>query len=282
MSGRLPDGFEAVLHAAVAAARSRRAAHLEESGIGRRVTSAIGGFAGHRPYHDGDDARLVDWNAYARSRELVVKTFEDERRNTRTILLDDSASMGVGTRFDDACAWVALIAAVALGRGDRVLLATRDQVLSYSGLLGLRALVDRLERLEASGGSIEWDLRQVPVRGRVLWVSDFADLNECGRVLPLLGPRRRPITAWMPHTSEDDLPDLDGTIRLVDPETGRTEDVRVDAGLRRRLERALAEHARERESLFRRLGVQTHVVDTPRAVPPRASAWLVPRLWAVA
>ncbi|MCC6877519.1 MAG: DUF58 domain-containing protein, partial [Sandaracinaceae bacterium] len=42
----------------------------------RRGSSAE--FADHRPYHPGDDIRRIDWNAYARLEELVLRLFVAE------------------------------------------------------------------------------------------------------------------------------------------------------------------------------------------------------------
>lgn len=53
-------------------------------------------FSDFRRYAPGDDTRLLDWRLYARTDELFVKRFEEERNLTVHVLLDASASMDYG------------------------------------------------------------------------------------------------------------------------------------------------------------------------------------------
>jgi len=60
----------------------------------RRGSSAE--FADHRPYYHGDDVRRIDWNAYARLEELVLRLYVAEEDLTVYLLVDTSRSMGIG------------------------------------------------------------------------------------------------------------------------------------------------------------------------------------------
>ena len=51
-------------------------------------------FAEHREYMRGDDIRRIDWNAYARLEELVLRLYVAEEDLTVHLLVDRSASMG--------------------------------------------------------------------------------------------------------------------------------------------------------------------------------------------
>lgn len=53
-------------------------------------------FSDHRQYYPGDDTRLIDWKLYARTDDLYIKQFEEERNLTVHILLDASKSMEFG------------------------------------------------------------------------------------------------------------------------------------------------------------------------------------------
>jgi len=53
-------------------------------------------FSDYRRYAPGDDTRLLDWRLYARTDELFVKQFEEERNLTVHVLVDASASMDYG------------------------------------------------------------------------------------------------------------------------------------------------------------------------------------------
>jgi uncharacterized protein (DUF58 family) len=85
-----------------------------------------------RPYQWGDDAKAIDWNAYARLGTPFVKMFREERELTILLLLDSSASMHSGISslwgknnqnlypFEQALIAAALIAFSAERSGQRV------------------------------------------------------------------------------------------------------------------------------------------------------------------
>ena len=52
-----------------------------------------------RPYEDGDDVRNIDWNVTARSGDLHVKTYIEERELSVMLVLDSSASLNFGSRL---------------------------------------------------------------------------------------------------------------------------------------------------------------------------------------
>ncbi|MEK6949756.1 MAG: DUF58 domain-containing protein, partial [Nanoarchaeota archaeon] len=85
--------------------------------VKKRVTSNYAGprrsiatgrgltFKDHRMYAPGDDIRLIDWKVFARTDDLYIKTFEEERNLVAHLIMDSSASMGFGspvTKFDYA------------------------------------------------------------------------------------------------------------------------------------------------------------------------------------
>lgn len=88
------------------AAATRRA--LDRYALAARELSATSGersareagssveFHDFRPYQPGDELRAVDWRAYARSRRLVTRLYQAERTIDVHVVLDVSASMGLG------------------------------------------------------------------------------------------------------------------------------------------------------------------------------------------
>ena len=77
------------------AARELSAASGERSA--REVGSSVE-FHDFRPYQAGDELRAVDWRAYARSRRLVTRLYQAERTIDVHVVLDVSASMGLGEK----------------------------------------------------------------------------------------------------------------------------------------------------------------------------------------
>ncbi len=77
-----------------------------------------------REYVAGDDVRSIDWRASARSREVVVRTWQPERDRRVVLVLDTSRTsagrIGDGTRLDATMDAALLLASLAARAGDRV------------------------------------------------------------------------------------------------------------------------------------------------------------------
>jgi uncharacterized protein (DUF58 family) len=61
-------------------------------------------FVEHREYRPGDDPRLLDWRAFARTDRDVVKRFEQETQLRATLVLDRSGSMAFRGAAEDRSA----------------------------------------------------------------------------------------------------------------------------------------------------------------------------------
>ena len=90
-------------------------------------------FAQHRPYAPGDEARAIDWKAYARLDRFYVREFRAEDRIPVFILLDCSGSMsyagaGRASKLDLARRLAAGTAWLALEQGDEVGLVVDEPV----------------------------------------------------------------------------------------------------------------------------------------------------------
>jgi uncharacterized protein (DUF58 family) len=133
----------------------------EREGPGR---SAGFEFVDYRRYTPGDDIRRIDWNVYARLRELHVRTAPQEARVWLDVLLDASRSMDFGgpnkLRYGRRLA--ALLGAVALLRTDAVQVHTLADGGAASG-----GMLDSADML----GSLVDELQQLPV-GRTTELAD--------------------------------------------------------------------------------------------------------------
>ena len=126
-----PSSGDLARAARILAVRSRR----EVTGLfaGSYASAFRGGgieFEESRPYVAGDDVRYLDWNAFARTGELFVKRFREERDEMVLLAIDVSASMRFGTTGRNKAATAAhaaaLIAAAAGRTGDRLGFLTFD------------------------------------------------------------------------------------------------------------------------------------------------------------
>jgi uncharacterized protein (DUF58 family) len=80
-----------------------------------------------KEYAEGDDLRFLDWNAYARLDDLLIRTYRTERQVEITILLDASASMAMPERDDKfglARALAATFAYIGMAENDAVRIVT--------------------------------------------------------------------------------------------------------------------------------------------------------------
>lgn len=156
-----------------------------------RGASAL--FKEHRAYRPGDDPRLIDWRAYARSDRYTIKHFEHETQLRGTLALDISPSMHWGSgeisKRDHAATLLAALAYVLTRQGDAVSLITfdeaiRDRLPARSGPAHLDYLMRTLAGPgQPSGGThlhgaLDELIEHAGRMGLVVIASDLLDLDE--------------------------------------------------------------------------------------------------------
>jgi uncharacterized protein (DUF58 family) len=103
-----------------------------------------------REYVRGDDVRSIDWRASARTRDVVVRTWQPER-DRRVVLVLDTSRVSAGRvddvpRLDSAMEAALLMTALAARAGDRVDVVAGDRrVRARLRLAGAREATSRLE-----------------------------------------------------------------------------------------------------------------------------------------
>ncbi|MCU0685032.1 MAG: DUF58 domain-containing protein [Polyangiaceae bacterium] len=205
----------------------------------RRGSSAE--FEDHRPYSTGDDPRRIDWSAYARTGEPVIKLFRAEEDSVVRLLVDASASMRFGepSKFDAARRFAAALGYMALAGSERAqLLGLREGRLEARppsrGRVGVGRLLRELGALEASGAgglasAIDLGLRQAARPGWLVVLSDFFDP---GTVTAALGRARAAghvLGLVQVVAPEEIAPTFEGDLCLVDAETGQSVELSADA-----------------------------------------------------
>ncbi|HEX3685489.1 MAG TPA: DUF58 domain-containing protein [Bryobacteraceae bacterium] len=93
-------------------------------------------FAEYRAYTPGDDLRHVDWNVFARTEKAYLKRYRGETNTALMVLLDASASMGLGSgpvrKFDYAKYLAsALVYLAHLQRDSAGLIVFHDDVANF-------------------------------------------------------------------------------------------------------------------------------------------------------
>jgi uncharacterized protein (DUF58 family) len=236
-------------------------------------------FADYRRYAPGDDVRRIDWNVYARLRELHVRIGPQDARLSLSLLLDASASMDFGDpnklRFGRRLA--ALLGVVAVLNSDSVQVHTlydgdafTGGVQNASGMLGL--LVDELERLPAGRTTdLTASVRRAREQGAeaemAVLISDaLVPEEELGVALREL-TRGTPSAALM-HVIDaaEEVAGPAGGVRLLDRETGGRIELFVDEEIRVRYAERHARFLADVERSCRARGV--HYVPVPTSVDP--------------
>jgi len=87
-------------------------------------------FSEHRPYNPGDELRLIDWRAYAKTDRFHIKQFEEDTNLRAMLMVDLSQSMQFGgstkTKAQYATEMAAAFSYLMLGQGDSIGLAVFD------------------------------------------------------------------------------------------------------------------------------------------------------------
>ncbi len=228
------------------ASRIRSGAIKGERRSSRRGSSVE--FADYRDYTPGDDLRRLDWNIYARLERPFIKLLEEEEDLAVHILLDGSKSMDWPLEADSALhkfryalRMAAGLGSVALAAGDLLSVGfLQDGRVTAEfgptrGQIALPRLFRFLENLQAGGETrLDAALKAyslTPRRaGLLILISDLLD----GAQENILRHLRRQHEAVLLHIlSPDELdPPLAGDLQLVDVETGSSQDVSLDGGLR--------------------------------------------------
>jgi uncharacterized protein (DUF58 family) len=214
---------DALIARALRLAAAARAVRLREEGLRARGSGAGFEFEGYREYQPGDDPREIDWDLLAREPERVaVRVRRSEQGALWQLLLDDSASMGLGARGKLQCAaeLALTVAAWGLFEGASVTLAASSGARApLAEQIGELPEVARwLESLVAQGGT-QLPARSPSLRAQHVFVfSDFSQPTAAlARLVPRAGTRLLAVEILSPEERE---PPEAGEWLLVDPESG--------------------------------------------------------------
>ena len=232
------------------------ARRAKSSAKGERRSRARGQsveFADYRTYVHGDDFRYLDWNLFGRLERLFLKLYEEERELPVRIFLDASESMNFGEppKFDFARQVAAAVGYVALSGFDRVSvipfpgpaatesndaerrfadLAVRSALRSVRGKKSAIQFFQNLASLTAGGSAnLNEALRRGALEARqaglAVVLSDFLDPAGYESGLTALVGRGFQVDLVQILAPDELSPATFGDLRLVDSETGATQEV---------------------------------------------------------
>jgi len=205
----------------------------------RRGSSAE--FLEHRPYAPGDDLRRMDWLAFARTGEPVLKLFRAEEDVVVRLVVDASASLETGDppKMQVARRVAAAIGYMALASSERaqVLAAGDGLVRMREPIRGRGALAKLLRELDAIvpekgtnlASAIDGVVLRSPRPGMLVVVSDFLDAGPFDAALGRAASAGHDLALVQVLSPEELEPPWDGDLALEDAETGEVLEVTIDA-----------------------------------------------------
>lgn len=226
-------------------------------------------FAEHREYAPGDDPRRVDWNAFARLGELVVRLYVAEEDVTVHLVLDASRSMDFGepTKHHAARRLAAALGYLCLSGSERVSLSVSvgGSLRTSAPLRGRRKLgeflasLDRVEpvgvaRLDRAVDTLLARHGKSP--GIAVVLSDLFDEGAGAEAAHRLATARHETTVVHVLASDELTPPVTGETSLFDSETGVGLDLVIDAQAVAQYRARLAGWIRDLRAGFKKRGVR--------------------------
>ena len=194
-------------------------------------------FSQYRHYRPGDDLKYVDWKLLARTDRIYTKQFRETTNLRMQIVLDASASMGVGSRtgiskMDYGRLIAGALAHLVISQGDAAGLTVFDDELrlyvgSRTGRAHLRSLLTALSGATAKGRTapalaLRRAIDLLRTRGAIAVISDLYE-DEDGVDAELRRAARigHDVTVFHLLTADEiDWP-WRGEVELEDSETGQ-------------------------------------------------------------
>lgn len=232
--------FHARLERFVARARSRASREDGRRGAARGQGVEL---EGHRPYRAGEDLRDLDWELLARLGQPWVRVRRAEQGERLAVVLDTSASMGVGapSKLQLAAEVALALSCASLANGGCSLLLAhgeggRVESFSLRSANARAASIAWMEKRMARGAGRLGDLLSDPGLRRAHRVVVLGDLMDAepAEVLTLAGRGRR-VEVVQILAERELAPQVTGGVEWVDPEVGASLQLAVG-------ERALREY----------------------------------------
>ena len=229
-----------------------------------------------REYEPGDDVRHIDWNVTARTGNVHVKKYIEEREMTVMLLVDISGSKSFGSvsqsKRELAAELAAVLALSAVRNNDKVgLLLFSDCTEKYIRPKKGRSHVMRIiaailshqparrgTRISAALHHVSHALSR---RTTMFLISDFMD-QGFERALRIVGRKHDLVAVPVWDAGERDLADA-GLVLFEDAETGEVHEVDTsDPQVRQVFAKGAEDRLNQLKHTFRRAGVDSIEIQT--------------------
>lgn len=270
-----------------------RKIEIKTRGLSRNIFAGEyhSSFKGHgmafsevREYHYGDAIRDIDWNVTARLNKPYVKVFEEERELTVMLLIDLSASQGIGSRTRIKREMITELAATlsfsAIQNNDKIgVLLFSDKIEKFimpqKGRKHiLRIIRELLEFEPESKGTdiplaLEYFTNMIKRHCTAFLISDFNDKHPLKDALSIANKKHDLVAIRVYDQLESKLPNI-GLVRIADTETGREQWLDTSSkATRKAFEENYMERIIDLEDAFTKSGVEhVHIKSDEDYVKP--------------
>lgn len=189
-------------------------------------------FESYRNYTPGDDASLIDWKASARTNEILVKEYVEERNVNIFFLIDASNSMISGTakllKNEYVAQIVASLSYAALNAGDSIGMGLfSDELKHYlhpeRGKKQFYIITKNLVKTDHYGGgcnieiALKKSLNILPDNTILIIISDFIGLQkDWSESLKIASKKFDIIGVMVKDNIDENLPDNNNLVLLED------------------------------------------------------------------
>lgn len=192
-------------------------------------------FSEHRVYIPGDDVRHIDWKVSARTKELLIKKYDEERELSVLLVVDVSGSQKFGSgsksKSEVAAEIAGILAYAATHTGDRVGLVlfggeVEELIPPRKGQKHVLRIVRTVlgHESKSQGTSLVAGLKAarnlLKHAGVVFVISDFITDENYEAELKLLNRRNDVVSIWIDDPKEFHFP-KQGHVLIHDPESGK-------------------------------------------------------------
>jgi len=247
--------------------------------VGSKKSIATGGglvFKDYRIYAPGDEIKAVDWKVYARTENLYLKTYEEERNLEVHIIVDHSKSMDFGkkfTKFEYASMIGVGFAYLAIKDNEKFQFSTFSEKIdvynSKRGMGQLAVMVNYLNKMKPKGQSHLYDSitqykRFIKSRSLIVLISDFLiDIEEIKKALYRFG--RHDIKLIQVLDKQEKEIAIEGDYKLKDAETNEEMKTYISRNMRNKYRQMLDDHTAGIQEACNKMGISFYQVttDTP-------------------
>ncbi len=227
-------------------------------------------FRDHRQYAIGDNYKAIDWRVFARTDDLYIKVYEEERNMEVHVLLDSSKSMEYKGKFEFSGKIGLGMAFLALKNNEKVHFATfSEDIDMFKGKKGSQQVMSMLSHFNQVNPKGKTNLGEslrlyrpfFRSKSFVVIVSDFLmPIEHIARALQQLKKHKVKLIQVL-DIEEKDMP-LEGDYNLIDSESNANLKTYISRRGQMDYVERLQKHVDQIKELAQSMNMEFHQVST--------------------